>query len=137
MNTKDILEIMEKLFSGFLFHPKFIGEMHSLLKKELSGKEGQFFKMLGTQLSNIRNFGPMIHTIDNNEKLKGLTRTYYSIHLQNNQFNVRLIIYFHNNNPLFLCAFYERKGKRYTDYSNYKKNLDLRLNQMLGDEKNE
>ena len=93
MKTKDILELMSKLFADLKLHSLFIEEIRSLLKKELRGKESEFFRVLGTQLSNIQQFGSLVYTVDSNEKLKGLDRTYYSIHLQRSQFNVRMLIY--------------------------------------------
>ena len=73
--------------------PKFLEELRTLLKTDLKGKESIFFKILTTQLSNIKNFGSKIYTIDSNEILQGADGHYYSIHLQKSQFNVRLIVY--------------------------------------------
>ena len=77
----------------FFIHPKFLEELRTLLKTDLKGKESIFFKILTTQLSNIKNFGSKIYTIDSNEILQGADGHYYSIHLQKSQFNVRLIVY--------------------------------------------
>lgn len=138
MNTKDILDVLTTSFMDFYLHPRFLMEIKQLLKKELSGQEACFFRILQTQLANINMFGSAIDRIDKNEKLTGNRRTYYSIHLQSKQFNIRFLLYFKNDTtPLFLCAFYERQGKRKTSYSHYLPVLDDRLNDMLGDDADE
>ena len=138
MKKKDALKILVTLLDGLKLHPLFLKELQTLLEKELRGKEREFFNVLNTQLLNIKQFGPLIYTIDSNEKLKGLDRQYYSIHLQRSQFNVRMLIYIKSDRvPLFLCIFYERTGKKQTGYEKYSNVLECRLNQMLGDETNE
>ena len=93
------------------------------------------FKILTTQLSNIKNFGSKIYTIDSNEILQGADGHYYSIHLQKSQFNVRLIVYINDENiPYFLCAFNERSGKNRTNYSTYTTVMKERINYFLGDD---
>ena len=116
MNTNDMLAILAKLFDSFSFHDLFIKELSSILKKDLKGKEERFFKMLSTQLNHIRTFGH-----------------YYSIHLQQSQFNVRLLVYISDNDTsYFLCAFNEKSGKRKTDYSAYTKVMQERLKDFGG-----
>ena len=71
MNTEDMLKELASLLNSFLIHPKFLEELRTLLKTDLKGKESIFFKILTTQLSNIKNFGSKIYTIDSNEILQG------------------------------------------------------------------
>ncbi len=138
MNTKDMLKKLAALLTSFSLHPEFTKELATLLKKDLKGKESVFFKMLSTQLGNIKNFGKNVYKVDSNEILQGADGHYYSIHLQNSQFNVRLIVYIDDNNlPYFLCAFYERAGKNRTDYSTYTKIMQQRMNYFLGDDNND
>lgn len=133
MNTKDMLAELAELFTSFSLHPLFIQELSFLLKKDLKGKEARFFKILSTQLNNIKTFGRSIYTVDSNEILHGADGHYYSIHLQQSQFNVRLLIYIADNDtPYFLCAFNERSGKRKTDYSAYTSVMQERLNYFGG-----
>ena len=86
---------------------------------------------MATQLENIRNFGVMVHTVDNNEKIHALDGHFYSIHLQQSQFNVRFLIYiFDNGTAYFLNAFYERSGKKSSDYTHNTKVLNQRLKEL-------
>ncbi len=138
MKKKDALKMLATMLAGLNLHPLFLKELKALLEKELRGKESEFFSILSAQLLHIKQFGPLIYTIDSNEKLKGLDKQYYSIHLQRSQFNVRMLIYIKSDgSPFFLCAFYERAGKKQTSYQKYLDALECRLNEMLGDETNE
>ena len=127
MNTEDMLKELASLLNSFFIHPKFLEELRTLLKTDLKGKESIFLKILTTQLSNIKNFGSKIYTIDSNEILQGADGHYYSIHLQKSQFNVE-------NIPYFLCAFNERSGKNRTNYSTYTTVMKERINYFLGDD---
>lgn len=138
MNTKEILGMLTQLFSGFVLHKEFLKEIRNLLSKELKGKENAFFKSLTTQLNNIKTFGRMVYRVDNNEILKGADGHYYSIHIESKQFNIRLLIYIDDNGiPYFLCCFYERAGKRKTDYTAHTKVMKARLAQLLEGDANE
>ena len=133
MNTNDMLAILAELFDSFSFHELFLEELGSLLKKDLKGKENRFFKMLSTQLNHIRTFGRAIYTVDGHEILQGADGHYYSIHLQQSQFNVRLLVQISDDDtPYFLCAFNEKSGKRKTDYSAYTKVMQERLKDFGG-----
>lgn len=53
------------------------------------------------------------------------------MHLTGKNFNLRLLMTFDaENNLIFLAAFYERAGKRISDYTQWKKILDKRYSQM-------
>lgn len=135
MNTEDMLKELATLLNFFSIHPKFLEELRTLLKKDLKGKEASFFKILTTQLNNIKNFGSQVYKVDSNEILQGADGHYYSIHLQKSQFNVRLIVYITDDNiSYFLCAFNERSGKSRTNYSAYIAVMKERINYFLGDD---
>lgn len=135
MNTKDMLETLYRLFEDYTFHDLFLKELSCLLKKDLRGKENRFFNLMSTQFANIKSFGCNIYKVDGHEKLLGADGHYYSIHLQQSQFNIRFIVYiFDNGIPYFLCAFNEKSGKSYTNYSSYTSVMEQRLNDLLGDD---
>ncbi|MDO4602369.1 MAG: hypothetical protein Q4B37_08880 [Eubacteriales bacterium] len=133
MNTKEALQLLIFYLGSFSLHPQFLKELQNLLKKELKGKESRFFKLLVTQLKNIQDFGVMVHTVDSNEKIQGLDGHFYSIHFSQSQFNIRFLIHISDDNVAsFLSAFYERGGKKATDYSQYTSVLLSRLKDMEG-----
>lgn len=138
MDTKEIQKTLTRLFANFILHAQFIKEIKDLLKKDLRGKESPFFQSLTTQLNNIKSFGRLVYRVDNNEILKGGDGHYYSIHLENKQFNVRMIVYIRDDGiPYFLCCFYERAGKRRTDYTAYTSVMQQRLEELVEEEQNE
>ena len=62
---------------------------------------------------------------------KNQDRDYYSLHLSGKNFNFRLLMAFdEKDTPKFLVAFYERAGKKKTDYTQYKKVLDSRFEEV-------
>lgn len=131
MNTKEALALLIGELNEFRLHKRFIKELSALLKKELKGKEERFFKILITQLKNIKDFGVMVHTVDDNEIIHGGDGHFYSIHFQQSQFNVRFLIYiFDDGTAYFLSAFYERSGKKATDYTRHIPSLEQRLKDL-------
>ncbi len=138
MKTKEALEMLCKAFAGFSFHPQFIKELAELLRGDLKGKESRFFKCLTTQLNYIRSLGVTVHNADGHEIIHGFDGHYYSIHLQQSQFNVRFLVHIDDSGtPVFLCAFNERSGHRQTSYENYTDVLPARFKEMQGDDINE
>lgn len=134
MNTKEILQTLESLFSNFILHDQFLKELSALLRKDLRGQEKEFFNCLTTQLDNIKTFGRMVHTTDSNEQLKGADGHYYSIHLVRKQFNIRFIVNIQNEGtPYFLCAFFEKSGKKISDYSAYTKVMEKRFQELMNE----
>lgn len=133
MNTNEALSLLKNLLGDFdiAIHPRFLSELRDLLKKDLKGKEEQFFKLLTTQLNNMRTFGIMVYTVDENEQLKGFDGHYYSIHLQQKQFNVRMLVHISDGCKCSLLSiFYERTGKKATGYAKHSKTLLERLAEM-------
>lgn len=139
MNLKKALEMFLDTMSSFSFHPKFMEELYNLLKTDLKGKEVPFFKCLTTQLNYIKNLGVMVHNADGHEIIHGFDGHFYSIHLQQSQFNVRFLVHIDDmGTPIFLCAFYERSGHNKTSYADYTDVLLERFEYMMkGDEADE
>ena len=141
MNTKEALKQLATLLYGydFIFHPKFIDELRSLLCKELKGKEAKFFKCLTNQLKYVHDFGILVHQTDGHEQIKGFDGQYYSIHIEGKEFNIRFLVHISNTGTShFLCAFYERAGNRRNDYTSYTEVIQQRFLEIKeGDTKNE
>ena len=130
MNKDEAFKLLEIYLGNFRTHPLFIEELQNLLKKDLKGKEGQFFSMLVTQLGNLKAFGVAISQVDGHEKLRGCD--FYSIHISRKEFNIRILAYITRSGESYLLsAFYEREGKKKTDYSEKIKVLESRLNNMM------
>lgn len=125
MNKKKAYEnlikyITEYMENGFVFHREFINEMKEILSDNLSGHENELFKLLVKQFAYVNTIGSRVDEADSNEKLchTGFETDCYSLHLQNKTFNIRVLMMFSPDNvPLFLSVFYERAGKKTSDYS--------------------
>jgi len=142
MNTEKALQLLSSYLKdfnkSFIIHPAFINELMKLLKKELRGQEADFFKKMVTQLNNIITFKKSVYTVDSNEILmagndeNGSAWELFSIHIQSNTYNVRFIVSFDNNScPILLTVFYERAGKRKTNYTEPCRIAKIRKSELL------
>lgn len=135
MNKKQVLaELVKNLEEcserGYVFHPKFMYEFQVLLKNA-TGNKKEIFTLLVKQLNFLKELGTNICKADSNEIIKNQDRDYYSLHLSGKNFNFRLLMAFdEKDTPKFLVAFYERAGKKKTDYTQYKKVLDSRFEEV-------
>lgn len=135
MNKNDALlklaqSLEDYLQQGFLFHPLFMKEFKDLLF-DTRGNEKEVFALLIKQLNFVKVLKNQVYTVDGNEIIKYLDREYYSLHLSGKNFNLRLLMTFYKGNtPLFLAAFYERSGKRASDYTQWKPVLANRYAEM-------
>lgn len=129
---KDFLPLISQ-YTDFHYHELFIRELSNLLDDELSGHKREFVLMLTRQLRFIDTLRSRVNRADDNEILKHTQRRFYSIHLKQKFFNIRLIIFITADDSAvyFLSAFYERSGKRKTSYREYEPTLETRLHDLV------
>lgn len=143
MNKEKALELLKDCLveygNDFIFHCNFFVELKEIILKNAKGSEKEVFNLLIKQFSFVKTMGDRVDTADSNEKLKGIKadEDYYSLHLQNKTVNIRLIMTFDGNIPVFLVAFFEREGKRVTDYSRWERVMKERYNQIRSEESDE
>ena len=139
MNKEKALELLKNYLDeygdGFVFHSSFICEFKEILLKNAQGAEKEVFNLLVKQLSFVNALGIRVDCADGNEKLKGMKseEEYYSLHIQNKTVNIRLLMTFKNEVPMFLAAFNEKEGKKTTDYSQWECVIKERSKQIRGD----
>lgn len=139
MNKEKALELLKNYLDeygdGFVFHSSFICEFKEILLKNAQGAEKEVFNLLVKQLSFVNALGIRVDCADGNEKLKGMKseEEYYSLHIQNKTVNIRLLMTFKNEVPMFLAAFNEKEGKKTTDYSQWERVIKERSKQIRGD----
>ena len=115
-----IREMLSKQLSGMFAnidtHPLLASDITHIIKE--SGLEKQFLSKLRTQLLILNEYKDSAHIRfpDSFEKLRH-TKNLYSMKLKNRQYNIRILYTFQKDGTILLYAFYERSGKRSSDYS--------------------
>ena len=132
MNAQKVKDFLELLFRGILYHDLFFAEFVDLISG--TGIENKIFKLLSSRLASLNKYGVQVTNIREFENIGG---GLYSMHFAGSDFNIRVLFSFlPNGQPVLLLAFYERAGKRKTDYTPYKQPALNRLNEMKGDYEN-
>lgn len=115
MNKDDTLSYLVRYLCGFLYHEGLIEELLKIIA--VSGAELQFFKLLLVRLRQLSSLG--IHAVKLREFEK-IGSGLYSMHFAGTNFNIRILYAFMpDDRPVLLIPFYERAGKRKTDYTPY------------------
>ena len=82
-----------------------------------SGYEDALIKLLVKRLHQLSSWGVLA---TNHEEFESLGNSIFSMHLAGKGFNIRILYSFlPNRQPVLLLAFYERSGKKNTDYTPY------------------
>ena len=126
MNKDRVLESLIVLLNGILFHENFLPELIGLIAEK--GVEKQIFKLLSKQLILLNRNGILV---TNAKEFENIGSGLFSMHLTGSGFNLRILFAFlPNSQPVLLLPFYERAGKRKTDYSGYIEPALTRFNEM-------
>lgn len=113
MNRKNINDQLLLYLNGILYHDSFFADLLSLL--DGAGSEKSFFKTLVTRLLVLNTCGV---TAINSKEFERIGELLYSMHFPGKDRNIRILYAFlSDERPVLLCAFFERAGKRRTDYS--------------------
>lgn len=103
-----------------VMHPKFVNEFCDLV--ENTGIENRVGRKLLQRMETIRQVGldNLCSSGNNNfERLKGDGQGLYSIHIKENNINLRILLSQDINGKLLLHTFFERSGKGNTDYTKH------------------
>ena len=117
MNKQQVEDWLRYHLVEFIVHWRLFSELLDILAK--SGVERVFFKQLVKNLDILRDKGMLATKCKDFEPIE---HSLYSMH-----FDFR-----DDEEPVLLLAFYERGGKRRTDYSSYIKPACDRLAEMKG-----
>lgn len=113
MNRDQIQQLLYNILDGLDCHPRLIQEILNIIAG--SGYENSFFKLLLTRL-NLLNQARL--SAVKQKEFELLRDGIYSMHLSGKDFNIRILYAFlPDETPSLLACFYERAGKRKTDYS--------------------
>ena len=115
MDTIELKDMIEKAFGNtFDFHPAFFEEFVELTGK--SGSQRKLIKQFVERLHAIIALGNIECGLKWLEKLKKYDNM-YSLHLDADSKNYRLLFSKNNNGKYFLRMFYEKSGKAATSYA--------------------
>lgn len=117
--SSDIEIYFEQLvhMDGLIIHEKFIGEFHDLIRE--SGNQIRIMKKLVTLVAMMQNIKPeVLCTNSNFENLKEY-HNLYSMKLKSKGYNIRVLYSYSDRGKLLINSFYEKAGKRNTEYKKY------------------
>ena len=133
MDRETVLRYIISLIGSFTYDPHLPDELVEILAK--SGHETAFYKLMTTRLIQLLSERLNAVRLEEFEKLGG---GLYSMHFASKGFNIRILYCFlPNGEPALLRAFYERAGKRRTDYSSQIPIAASRLEALKGKIHNE
>lgn len=113
MNKESVLESLMMILSSFSYHLDLPSELISFISG--SGYEAKFFSLLVVRLRQLSVQGIQATVM---KEFESIEDGVYSMHLTGNGFNMRILYGFMpNGQPALLRAFYERAGKKRTDYT--------------------
>jgi hypothetical protein len=127
MNKDGVLVQLAEYLGAFRCHANLFGEIAGIVAK--SGYERNFFALLVVQLHILTAQGKNSIRFAGFECLKHSDGELYSMHLDGRDFNLRILYSFlPDHTPVLLTAFFERGGKRTSDYTPYIPVAKERLN---------
>lgn len=118
MNKDSVLSQLEEYLGTFRCHECLFGDIAGIVAK--SGYERAFFTLLIAQLRILAAQGPDATHFSGFERLKHTDCELYSMHIDGRDFNLRILYSFlPDHTPVLLTAFFERGGKRASNYTPY------------------
>lgn len=118
MNRDSILSYLEEYLGTFRCHANLFGDIVDIIAR--SGYERSFFALLIVQLRILAAQGRNAILFPGFERLKHAEGELYSMHLDGRDFNLRILYSFlPDHTPVLLTTFFERAGKRTSDYTPY------------------
>ncbi|MCD8341220.1 MAG: type II toxin-antitoxin system RelE/ParE family toxin [Clostridiales bacterium] len=130
MNRKKALLLLFQIFNGLL-DERF--SIHELIQDELldilknSGAEQKVFNLLVARLNLLQFYWERACELREFEPLRN---GIYSMHIDTANMNVRILYAFNGSKVYLLHAFFERGGKKHTDYTGRIELAQKRLNEM-------
>lgn len=113
MNKATIIQYFQNFFSDYCVCEEMIFELLEIIAG--SGIEKNFFKDLSMKLQMLLQLGA--RAVEHKE-FEAIDGGIFSMHLDGRGFNIRILYSFMpDRRPVLLLAFYERGGKRKTDYT--------------------
>jgi phage-related protein len=120
-----LLSVLELYQDLIYIHESVIGEVMAMVKN--SGSEKQVFELLATRLAVLAELRE--RACDQRE-FEPLGSGIYSMHTSTGNKNLRFLYLFYHSKIYILHAFFERAGKKKTDYTGKIELAKHRLEEM-------
>nr|DAY52827.1 MAG TPA: protein of unknown function DUF891 [Caudoviricetes sp.] len=115
MNKDEVLSYLQDYFASIDASEELLPELLALIAE--SGVEDAVFRLILLRLRILLALGV---SATQHKEFEPIKSGLYSMHLAGKGFNIRILYSFlPNRKPVLLLAFYEREGKRKTDYTPY------------------
>lgn len=111
--SQEIFEELRAELEQFILYDGLLKELSKILNG--SGVKERFFKMLITRLRFLRQYGKTAQ--EHHKEYERIDAELYSMHLSSRDFNIRILYSFTSDGCILLHGFYERGGKKNTDYT--------------------
>lgn len=117
MSIIDLVKDLQNAFEAYdiIIHQDLLKDLAGLLNN--AGIKKEFLAKFKKNLSVLSEYSTKAHLLSSNqfERLKK-DDNLFSMHIKGKTFNIRIIYSFLSDNTILLHGFYERSGKRSTDY---------------------
>lgn len=126
MDKDSVLNLLVSFLGDLCRSPQLLSEILDLIAE--TGCENEFFKTLVLRLRTLAMFGAQTTQA---KEFESIGNGLFSMHLTGRNYNIRILFSFlQNREPALLLAFYERAGKRKTDYTPYIEPAKARLQEL-------
>ena len=133
MNRKQVIEMLLSVLGSFRLSERFTKELIEIITG--SGYEERFLKLLIARLTTLTYNG--VNAIRYKE-FERINEVIFSMHISSRGFNIRVLYSFlKNGDPVLLLPFYEREGKKKTDYSTFIDPAENRLSAFIKEQEHE
>lgn len=129
---KQVKEVLDA-FPDVDYHHSLIDDLTDMLNN--TGISGAFVGKFLTNLINLSNYKNQTHIKlpANFEKLKQ-EENLFSMHIKVKNCNARILYSFLSDGTVLLYGFFERSGKKKTDYTNAKRIAKIRKSELIKEE---
>lgn len=109
MNRETVMKELALLLDDVLIHPAVAGEIKQLILG--TGNEKKFIKQLTKQVGLLKEYGINVIQLPQFEKLKNY-RGLYSMHLESNVYNIRMLYTYGKMAKLYCIAFMKKRARK-------------------------
>lgn len=128
MDKSELLRQLCETLSAFRVYGTFSDELKQLIKH--TGSDQRFLAKFLERLKFLKEHG--VNAIVRHNEFERLNNDIYSFHITGKNYNIRILYTFLEDNTVLLLPFFERSGKRATNYFKKIPEAENRKEQLEG-----